>query len=264
MLDEPRSPLPWAGFDGNDGFLEETERMIVIRRSAERGHADLGWINSYYTFSFASYHDPAHMGFRALRVINEDRIAGGRGFGAHAHRDMEILTYVLEGGLTHRDSMGEAHTFGADTIQAMSAGTGVIHSEFNASDQEAGHFLQIWIEPSIMDVEPSYQQISFDPQEKCGRFRLLAAPRGSQRHDSSPAATIHQDAFIYAAALGSSENLRQTLAPGRHAWVQVARGSVSMNGEELVEGDGAAITGEQDLSFTGGSGGGEFLYFDLA
>jgi quercetin 2,3-dioxygenase len=235
--------------------------MIVIRRSAERGHADLGWINSYYTFSFASYHDPAHMGFRALRVINEDRIAPGRGFGAHAHRDMEILTYVLDGGLTHRDSMGEIQTFGANTIQAMSAGTGVIHSEFNASEQEAGHFLQIWIQPAATDVEPSYQQISFDAREKRGRFRLLAAPHGSNH---GGAVTIHQDAFVYAAVLGSGEHLDQSLAPGRHAWIQVARGNVSMNGEALAEGDGAAVSGEQGLSFTGGPDGSEFLFFDLA
>jgi redox-sensitive bicupin YhaK (pirin superfamily) len=235
--------------------------MILIRRSAERGHADLGWINSYYTFSFASYYDPAHLGFRALRVINDDRIAPGRGFGAHAHRDMEILTYVLDGGLTHRDSMGESHTFGADTIQAMSAGTGVIHSEFNASEHEPGHFLQIWIEPAVTDAEPSYQQISFDPREKRGRFRLLAAPQGSNHGE---AATIHQDAFVYAAVLGSGENLRQKLAPGRHAWVQVARGDVSINREEVAEGDGAAVSDEHDLSFTGGRDGGEFLFFDLA
>jgi redox-sensitive bicupin YhaK (pirin superfamily) len=245
--------------------------MIVIRRSAERGHADLGWINSYYTFSFASYHDPAHMGFRALRVINDDRIAGGRGFGAHAHRDMEILTYVLDGALTHRDSMGEIQTFGAGTIQAMSAGTGVIHSEFNASEQETGHFLQIWIEPAMPDAEPSYQQISFDEQEKRGRFRLLAAPHlaapHGKNHDSreSAAVRIHQDAFVYASVLGEGESLRQKLEPGRHAWVQVARGDVSFNGEMLAEGDGAAVSDEQDLSFTGGpGGGGEFLLFDLA
>lgn len=235
--------------------------MIRIRRSAERGHANLGWIDSHYSFSFASYHDPAHMGFRALRVINEDRIAPGRGFGAHAHRDMEILTYVLEGGLTHRDSMGEIHTFGADTIQAMSAGTGVIHSEFNASDRDPGHFLQIWIEPAAEDAEPSYQQISFDPQEKRGRFRMLAAPHGTNHGD---VAAIHQDAVVYAAVLGSGENIRHKLAPGRHAWVQVARGSVSMNGKELAEGDGAAVSDERDLSFTGGPGGSEFLLFDLA
>jgi redox-sensitive bicupin YhaK (pirin superfamily) len=235
--------------------------MILIRRSAERGHADLGWINSYYSFSFAGYHDPAHMGFRALRVINDDRIAPGRGFGAHAHRDMEILTYVLDGALTHRDSMGETHTFGAGTIQSMSAGTGVIHSEFNASDRDAGHFLQIWIEPAMADAEPSYQQISFDAGEKRGRFRLLAAPHGSK---NGGAVAIHQDAFVYAAVLGLDEKLQRKLAPGRHAWVQVARGNIALNGETLAEGDGAAVSREQDLSFTGGAGGGEFLFFDLA
>src|SRR5580693_1958911 len=198
--------------------------MIVIRRSAERGHADLGWINSYYSFSFAGYNDPAHMGFRSLRVINDDRIAAGRGFGAHAHRDMEILTYVLEGGLTHRDSMGESRTFGADTIQTMSAGSGVIHSEFNASESEAGHFLQIWIEPAVMDAEPSYQQISFDPQEKRGRFRLLVAPARSDHRGAGAihSAVINQDAQVYAAALGAGESLHHVLAPDRHAWVQVA------------------------------------------
>ncbi|HEY1760744.1 MAG TPA: pirin family protein [Bryobacteraceae bacterium] len=235
--------------------------MITIRRSSERGHADLGWINSYYTFSFAGYKDPAHMGFRALRVINDDRIAPGRGFGAHAHRDMEILTYPLEGGLTHRDSMGQTQTFGAGTIQSMSAGTGVIHSEFNASDREAGHFLQIWIEPAVMDAEPSYQQISFEPEETRGRFRLLAAPYGSNHGE---AVKINQDALVYAAVLGEGESLNRELAPGRHAWVQVARGNVSMDGQALAEGDGASISGEQDLSFTGGPGGSEFLFFDLA
>jgi len=240
--------------------------MIVIRKSADRGHADLGWINSYYTFSFASYYDPAHMGFRALRVINEDRIEGGRGFGAHAHRDMEILTYVLDGGLTHRDSMGQVQTFGANTIQAMSAGTGVIHSEFNASEEEAGHFLQIWIEPALPDAEPSYQQISFEPREKSGRFRLLAAPHGSNPPDSreGDAVKINQDAFVYASVLGAGETLQRKLDPGRHAWVQVARGNVSMNGEALAEGDGASVSDEQDLSFTGGPDGGEFLLFELA
>jgi quercetin 2,3-dioxygenase len=240
--------------------------MITIRRSDERGHADQGWINSYYTFSFASYYDPAHMGFRSLRVLNDDRIAAGRGFGAHAHRDMEILTYVLDGSITHRDSMGEVHTFGPNTIQLMSAGTGVIHSEFNGSEKETGHFLQIWIEPAVADVEPSYQQISFDPQEKCGRFRLLTAPRGSGHGDAAAmrVAAMHQDAFIYAAALDPGESLSHTLAPGRHAWVQVARGNLSINGESLGEGDGAAVRDECSLSFTGGPDASEFLFFDLA
>jgi len=157
--------------------------------------------------------------------------------------------------------MGEVHTFGADTIQAMSAGTGVIHSEFNASEREPGHFLQIWIEPALTDAEPSYQQISYDPLEKRGRLRLLAAPRGS---DHNEAAAIHQDAYIYTSVLGSGEDLRQKLAPGRHAWVQVARGNLSINGEALAQGDAAAVSDERDLSFTGGPDGSEFLYFDLA
>lgn len=236
--------------------------MITIRRSEERGHFDHGWLNTYHTFSFAAYADPAHMGFRALRVLNDDRVAAGRGFGAHAHRDMEILTYVLEGSLTHRDSMGQQHTFGPNTIQAMSAGTGVIHSEFNGSGKDPVHFLQIWIEPSVNDVTPSYLQIPFDAQEKRGRFRLLAGPASN---NGSPAAVIHQDAFVYAAVLGSGETLKQSIAPGRHAWVQVARGSLTVNGATLQEGDGAAISEERELSFSApGPDGGEFLLFDLA
>ncbi len=201
--------------------------MIVVRRSADRGHVDLGWIDSYYTFSFASYLDPAHMGFRALRVLNDDRIAGGRGFGAHAHRDMEILTYVLDGALTHRDSMGQVQTFGANTIQAMSAGSGVIHSEFNASDHEAGHFLQIWIEPAIPDAEPSYQQISFPPAETRGRFRLLAKPHGSNDSGGNEAVKIHQDAFVYATVLGEGENVhRHTSRRDDTRGCRCARGNV--------------------------------------
>ena len=236
--------------------------MITIRRSQERGHADHGWLNTYHTFSFASYHDPAHMGFRSLRVLNDDRVAPSRGFGAHAHRDMEILTYVLDGSLVHKDSMGEKRTFGANVVQAMSAGTGVVHSEFNASETEPVRFLQIWIVPAVEDVEPTYQQIPFDPQEKRGRFRLLAAPKAVA---NGQAAAIHQDALIYAAVLGSGEALKQTLAPGRHAWVQVARGNLNVNGQSLAEGDGAAISAENELSFTGaGPDGSEFLFFDLA
>jgi len=236
--------------------------MITIRGSQERGHADHGWLNTYHTFSFASYHDPAHMGFRSLRVLNDDRVAPSRGFGAHAHRDMEILTYVLDGSLIHKDSMGEKRTFGANTVQAMSAGTGVVHSEFNASDTAPVHFLQIWIEPAVQDVQPSYQEIPFDPKEKQCRLRLLAAPKAIA---NGQAAAIHQDALVYAAVLGPGEALKQTLAPGRHAWVQVARGGISVNGQALGEGDGAAISGESDLSFIGaGPDGSEFLFFDLA
>lgn len=237
--------------------------MITIRRSEERAHIDHGWLNTYHTFSFASYHDPAHMGFRALRVLNDDRVGPGKGFGAHAHRDMEILTYVLEGCLAHKDSTGQQHVFGANTIQAMSAGTGVIHSEFNASEEEPVHFIQIWIEPAVSDVDPSYQQISFDPGEKRGRLRLLASPCG-QASDGN-AALIHQDTFIYVAQLDAGEVLKQHLKTSRHAWVQVARGSISLNGEVLEEGDGAACSDESDLTFAGrGVSGAEFLFFDLA
>ena len=235
--------------------------MITIRRSQERGHADHGWLNTYHTFSFASYHDPAHMAFRSLRVLNDDRVAPSKGFGAHAHRDMEILTYVLDGSLVHKDSMGEKRIFGPNTVQAMTAGTGVVHSEFNASETEPVHFLQIWIEPAAEDVEPSYQQIPFDPSEKLGRLRLLAAPKTVA---NGQAAVIHQDALVFAAVLGG-ETLKQPLAPGRHAWVQVARGDLSVNGQSLAEGDGAAISEESGLSFTGaGPDGSEFLLFDLA
>ncbi|HLK46776.1 MAG TPA: pirin family protein [Bryobacteraceae bacterium] len=236
--------------------------MITIRRSEERGHFDHGWLNTYHTFSFAGYSDPAHMGFRALRVLNDDRVAAGRGFGAHAHRDMEILTYVLDGSLTHKDSMGEQHTFGVNTIQVMSAGTGVIHSEFNASASEPVRFLQIWIVPGVNDVEPSYQQIPFDAREKCGKLRLLASGKAA---DGVRAAAIHQDAAVYAGMLRPAETLTQAIAPGRYGWVQVARGSVAVNGEVLAEGDGAALSEEREVSLSGqGAGDAEFLFFDLS
>ena len=235
--------------------------MITLRRSEERGHVKQDWLDSHFTFSFASYYDPAHMGFRALRVINDDRIAPGRGFGAHAHRDMEILTYPLEGSLTHRDSMGHIQKFGEHEIQVMSAGTGVINSEFNVSDKESGHFLQIWIEPAEADVEPSYQEISYDPQELRSRFRQLAGPIGTKQPG---VAEIHQDASVFASQLPAGETETKALAPDRHAWVHVARGNVIMNGIALKAGDGAAISDERELSFSGGSGGGELLFFDLA
>jgi redox-sensitive bicupin YhaK (pirin superfamily) len=237
--------------------------MITMRRSRERGHFDHGWLNTYHTFSFAGYFDPAHMGFRALRVLNDDRVAPGRGFGAHAHRDMEILTYVLDGRLAHKDSMGEQHVFGANTIQTMSAGTGVIHSEFNASETEPVRFLQMWIEPAVNDTDPSYQQIPFAADEKHNRFRLLASPGGNDQNGN--AAIIHQDAFVYAVELDPGQDLERPLAVGRHAWVQVARGNIAINGELLEQGDGAAISEESDLAFSGeGPDAAEFLMFDLA
>src|SRR6202049_1149121 len=201
--------------------------MITIRKADERGHSDRGWLSSYHTFSFADYHDPQHMGFRVLRVLNDDRVAPGRGFGAHAHRDMEILTYVLEGSLIHRDSMGELQPFGPNPIQVMSAGTAVVHSEFNASKSEPVHFLQIWIEPAVQDTEPSYQQIVFDPREKQGRFRLIAGPDGN---GSAGAVRIHQDARVYVAELASGHSVKHSLGPDRNGWVQVACGDVCFNG----------------------------------
>jgi hypothetical protein len=233
--------------------------MVTLRRAEERGHANRGWLNSNFTFSFADYHDPAHMGFRSLRVINDDVVEGGKGFGAHAHRDMEIISYVLEGALTHRDSMGEERTVGPNTIQAMSAGTGVVHSEFNASRGEPVHFLQIWINPSEEDLEPSYQQISFAPQEKQGRLKLLAAP---EKVEGS--AFIHQDAWVYASVLDAGQSIEKPVAKGRHAWVQVASGNVVLNGHALKTGDGAAVSNEDTVRLEGAQGGAEVLLFDLS
>jgi quercetin 2,3-dioxygenase len=230
--------------------------MITLRRSTERGHSNRGWLDSYFSFSFADYYDPNHMGFRALRVINDDRIEPGKGFGPHAHRDMEIITYVLEGHLLHRDSMGERHVLGPNEVQTMSAGTGIVHSEFNASETEQVHSIQIWIEPAVQDVTPSYQQIAFAPEEKQGRLRLLAAPQGG-------ATTIHQDALLYVTALDPKQTVTHKLAEGRGAWVQVVRGNVISNGQELHEGDAAAVTGEAEVVLAGAGSGGELLFFDL-
>jgi redox-sensitive bicupin YhaK (pirin superfamily) len=233
--------------------------MMTIRRSEERGHGNRGWLDSYQTFSFGDYNDPAHMGFRALRVINEDRIAPGTGFGPHAHRDMEIITYVLEGGLLHRDSMGERHVLGPNEVQTMSAGTGIVHSEFNASETEPVHSIQIWILPAREDVQPSYQQIAFANAEKSGCLRLLAGPEAH-----AGATVIHQDVRLYAAELSPSAKVNHALATGRHAWVQVVRGAITLNGVLLKDGDGAALSAQPELSFTGAPEGGEFLLFDLA
>ena len=204
------------------------------------------------------------MNFRALRVLNDDVISPGKGFGPHAHRDMEIVTYVLEGGLLHRDSMGEEHVLRPNEVQAMSAGSGIVHSEVNASESERVHSIQIWIEPSSEDLEPSYQQISFDPSEKRGRFRLIAGPEKG----AEPSTVIHQDVRIYASELKSGEGLKHSISAGRHAWVQVLRGNISVNGQLLKEGDGASASAgdvEMELSFTGnGSDSCEILLFDLA
>jgi hypothetical protein len=231
--------------------------MITLRRSSERGHSNRGWLDSYFSFSFADYHDPSHMGFRSLRVINDDRIEPGQGFGPHAHRDMEIITYVLEGHLLHRDSMGERHVLGPNEVQTMSAGTGIVHSEFNASETEQVHSIQIWIIPDAEDVTPSYQQIAFKPEEKQGKLRLLAAPQGG-------ATTIHQDARLYVTALAPKQQVSHPLAAGRGAWVQVVRGNVTLNDRNLDEGDAAALTEETEVRVAGaGNAGGEILLFDL-
>ncbi len=232
--------------------------MLTIRHAAERGHADHGWLNSYHSFSFANYYDPAHMGFRNLRVINEDRVQPGGGFPTHPHRDMEIVSYVIEGALEHRDSMGNGSVIQPGDVQRMSAGTGVRHSEYNPSQTELVHFLQIWLLPSQTGVEPSYEQKRFTPQDKAGRLRLVASPDG---RDGS--VTIHSDAELYAGIFEQGESTEVRLAPGRHAWVQVVRGKVKVNGHELGAGDGAALSGEKLLRIEGVDSA-EVLVFDLA
>jgi redox-sensitive bicupin YhaK (pirin superfamily) len=201
------------------------------------------------------------MNFRALRVLNDDIIQPGKGFGPHAHRDMEIVTYVLEGGLLHRDSMGEEHVLLPNEVQAMSAGNGIVHSEVNASEDERVRSIQIWIEPASEDLVPSYQQIAFAPAEKQGRLRLLAGPKANAGENAT---VINQDVRIYVTELASGQALKQTLEKDRHAWVQVLRGNVSINGQQLMEGDGAAVSDERELSFAGADAGGEILLFDLA
>lgn len=227
-----------------------------IRRSADRGHSDRGWLQAWHSFSFADYFDPEHMGFRVLRVLNEDVIAPGRGFGPHAHRDMEILTYMIGGQLRHRDSLGREEVLGVNEVQAMSAGTGVIHSEFNASGSEPSRSVQIWIEPAAADLTPAYQQVGFRPEDMRGRLCLLAAPHGDA---SSGGARIHQDARVYVTKLGD-ESLSVKLDNGRHAWLQVLGGDVRCGDHTLSAGDGAAISGEGELRL---GGEGELLVFDL-
>ena len=232
--------------------------MLTIRRSQERGHANHGWLDSYHTFSFANYYDPAHMGFRSLRVINEDWIAPERGFGTHPHRDMEIISYVLEGALEHKDSMGNGSIIRPGEVQRMSAGTGVTHSEFNPSSQEAAHLLQIWILPDTAGVEPTYEQKTFSAAEKTGQLRLLASRDGREG-----SVQIHQDANLYATLLQPGETLTQAINPDRGIWIQVAAGTVAVNGTVLEAGDAAALTQETELKLVGQSQA-EVLVFDLA
>jgi redox-sensitive bicupin YhaK (pirin superfamily) len=231
--------------------------MITIRPAGERGHAQHGWLDSHHTFSFADYHDPRHMGFRALRVINDDRVAPGQGFGTHPHRDMEIISYVLEGALEHRDSMGTGSVIRPGDVQRMSAGSGVTHSEFNSSASEPVHFLQIWIQPAARGVKPSYAQKNYAPAERQGRLRVVVSPDG---RDGSLA--MNSDTVVHAGLLDAGESAELALAPDRHAWVHVASGRVRVNGRELKEGDGAALSAEASLRLEGVDGG-EVLVFDL-
>jgi redox-sensitive bicupin YhaK (pirin superfamily) len=230
--------------------------MEALRRAGERGHAQHGWLESYHTFSFADYYDPAHMGFGPLRVINEDRVQPGMGFGTHGHRDMEIISYVLDGALAHRDSIGNGSTIVPGDVQRMSAGTGVRHSEYNHSKTGVTHFLQIWIEPSRVGVPPSYEQKHFAPAEKRGRLRVIAAPDG---RDGS--VSMNQDAVLYAGLFDGEERARLDLAPARKGYVHVARGEVSVNGQALGAGD-ALMTDGGSIEIGGGRGA-EVLVFDL-
>ncbi len=232
--------------------------MITIRKSNDRGHADHGWLDTRFTFSFAEYFDAKHVEFRTLRVMNDDRVAGGGGFPTHPHRDMEIVTYVLEGALSHKDSMGNGSTIKPGDVQYMSAGTGVAHSEFNDSQTEPVHLYQIWMFPDKNGYKPAYDQKYFSPDEKRGKLRLLVSPDG---RDGS--VKIRQDNDLYATVLGAGEKVQHELKPERHAYVQVARGSVTLNGKKLETGDGAEISQEKTLELVGADEA-EVLLFDLA
>lgn len=231
--------------------------MLELRKAADRGAAFHGWLDTRHTFSFAHYYDPRHMGFRALRVINEDRVAPRAGFPTHGHQDMEIITYVLEGALAHEDSTGSKGVLRPGEVQRMSAGSGVRHSEYNASDAEALHLLQIWILPDEHGIEPSYEQRAFPLEERTDRFRLLVSPDGQ---DGS--LRIHQDAKLYGAVLTPAARASLSLGEGRYGWVQVARGAVSLDGQRLAAGDGAALEG-RNLTFEAEDDGAELLVFDL-
>ena len=231
--------------------------MLTVRRSEERGHARHGWLDSRHTFSFADYYDPKHMSFRNLRVVNEDVVEPGAGFPTHGHRDMEIITYMVDGALEHKDSIGTGAVIGAHEVQRMTAGRGVQHSEFNHSRTEPVHLLQIWITPAKTGLTPSYEQRAFPAEEKRGRLRRLVAPDGADG-----ALGIHQDASLYATVLEPGQRVEHRLATGRHAWVQVVRGDVTVNGTKLAAGDGAAISDEAVVELVAGTAT-EVLLFDL-
>jgi quercetin 2,3-dioxygenase len=232
--------------------------MIRVRPAAERGRTEWGWLDSRHTFSFGEYHDPEHEGFRALRVINDDRVRAGAGFGTHGHRDMEILSYVLEGALEHEDSSGGGGVIRPGEIQFMRAGTGVTHSEFNHSKAEPVHFLQVWIIPDQRGLKPAYGQLAFDPEAAASSLVLLASRDGRQG-----SIQVHQDVDLWVSFIGAGHSRELWLRPGRHAWIHVARGSVSVNGTVLGEGDGAAVSGEARLPLVGRAGA-EVLMFDLS
>ena len=231
--------------------------MITLRPAGERGHFDHGWLDTYHTFSFADYYDRRHMGFRPLRVINEDRVAPGQGFPTHGHRDMEIITYILEGALEHKDSLGTGSVIRPGDVQRMSAGTGVRHSEFNHSATEPVHLLQIWIEPSMRGIAPEYEQTTYPLEQRRNRLCLVASPDGA---DAS--VTMHQDARLYATVLDPGKSVAHSLGGGRHAWAQVARGAVELNGVKLGQGDGVAISDEAALTIVATTPA-EVLLFDL-
>ena len=233
--------------------------MIEIRRSEERGHANHGWLDSRFSFSFADYYDPRWMGFRTLRVINDDLVAGGAGFPMHPHHDMEIVTYMLEGAVAHKDSMGNGSTIRPGEVQRMTAGTGILHSEFNPSPTETARLLQIWIKPRAKGLTPGYEQKFFSGEDKSGKLALIASPDGR-----SNSVRIEQDVDLYASWLMPGEQVRHEFKPGRYGWVQVARGSVQVGGETLLQGDAAIVSDESELAIDGrAEDGAEFLVFDL-
>lgn len=232
--------------------------MKTLRPAAERGHAKHGWLDTHHTFSFARYYDPAHMGYRSLRVINEDRVAGGGGFPTHPHDNMEIITYLVEGALAHQDSMGTGSTIRPGEVQKMSAGTGITHSEFNASDTDAAHLLQIWIQPAERGIEPKYEQIRIPEEGWHSTLQLVGSPDG---RDGS--VTIHQDAYLYAARIAAGESRIHETAPDRHLWLQVIKGTLEVDDVTVSAGDGLAVTDEASITLRA-TAAAEVLLFDLA
>ncbi|MDA0269260.1 MAG: pirin family protein [Cyanobacteria bacterium] len=233
--------------------------MITLRPASDRGAANFGWLDSRHTFSFGSYYDADHMGFGSLRVINEDKVAPGGGFSTHGHRDMEIISYVLDGALAHKDNIGNGSTMRPGDVQRMSAGTGILHSEYNKSDQDPVHFLQIWILPEQKGIEPSYEQTHFPAAETQGQLRLVGSRDGREG-----SVTIHQDVNLYATRLQAGESVSYTPSPGRILWIHLAKGAIALNDQWLTAGDSAAVTAETALTLTGNSDDAEALLFDLA